>query len=220
MADPAPVPLIRPAVGATRAVVLVLHGGKADSFAPSSMWHLSALRMLPFARALHRELADQQVAVWSVRYRYRGWNAALASPVDDTRAALERVRAEHGDVPVVLLGHSMGGRAALRVGDDVSVRAVVALAPWLPPNEPVTVDGLVVHLAHGTVDRWTDPRGTRAWAERARPRAAALTHTDVQGAGHFMFSRIPTWYRIAREGVVVGLAAGLHQRDHCGGGTR
>ena len=35
-------------------------------------------------------------------------------------------------MPVVLLGHSMGGRTAVAVADDPSVVGVVALAPWLP----------------------------------------------------------------------------------------
>ncbi len=104
---------------------------------------------VPFARALHRELGPQGVAVWSVRYRYRGWNGSAASPVADARAALDGVRRTHGQVPVVLLGHSMGARTALRVADDPLVRGVTALAPWLPDGEPVDVDDVVVRLVHG-----------------------------------------------------------------------
>ncbi len=206
-------PVTRASGACTRAVVMVLHGGRADSCEPSRPWHLSAVRMVPFARALHSELGDQGVAVWSVRYRYRGWNGAAASPVDDARNALERVRAAHGDVPVVLLGHSMGARTALRVCDDPSVVGVVALAPWLPPGEPVRVRGRLVHLAHGTADRWTDPAGTHAWAERARSEASELVVTDVPQGGHFMLSDIVTWNRLARDGVVAGLRAALGALD-------
>ena len=165
---------MRAAAGRTRAVLLVLHGGRADGVERSRPWHLSALRLLPFARSLHRELGQQGVAVWSVRYRYRGWNGSAASPVADARAALDAVRLAHGQVPVVLLGHSMGARTALRVADDPLVCGVTALAPWLPEGEPVHVRDVVVRLVHGRDDRWTDPGATVRWAGRARPVAADL----------------------------------------------
>ncbi|MGR4852480.1 alpha/beta fold hydrolase [Streptomyces sp. LARHCF252] len=50
----------------------------------------------------------------------------------DARRALGELARRAGDVPVVLVGHSMGGRAALRAADAPQVRAVPALAPWCP----------------------------------------------------------------------------------------
>ena len=53
-------------------------------------------------------------SLWLLRYAVRGWNqrvAAPPSPVPDARWALDEVRSELGDVPVVLLGHSMGDPA-------------------------------------------------------------------------------------------------------------
>ncbi len=190
-------------------MVLVLHGGRADSLAPSRPWHLSAVRMAPFAWRLRRELGPQGVQVRSVRYRHRGWNGPLASPVADARAALTQVRADHGEVPVVLLGHSMGGRAALRVADDPSVRAVTALAPWLPDDEPVHVAGAVVHLVHGTLDRWTDPAATSRWAERATGTAALVRLHLLPRTGHFMLRRTRAWKILARDGVLDGLVHAL-----------
>ena len=38
----------------TRAVVVVLHGGKADSYERSEPRHLSSRRLDPFVHALHR----------------------------------------------------------------------------------------------------------------------------------------------------------------------
>ena len=110
-----------PATAATSAVVIVLPGGKADSFAPTAPRQLARLRMLPFARQLSRRGRRYGVQVWMLRYRYRGWNGAENSPVQDARWALDEVRRRHGDVPVVLVGHSMGGRTALRVAADPAV---------------------------------------------------------------------------------------------------
>src|SRR3954453_4781451 len=149
----APAVIAYPAAGATAAVVLVLPGGRADSFEPTSTRHLSAVRMRPFARSLSRRGRRRGLVVWLVRYRYRGWNGEEMSPVPDARWALQEVRRRHGDVPVVLVGHSMGGRTAMRVADDPSVRAVVALAPWLPDGEPVEhLAGRSVLIVHGTLD--------------------------------------------------------------------
>lgn len=188
---------VRESDGATRAVVLVLYGGKAVSRDPSQGHHLSAVRMQPFAFALHQVGKAHAAAVWTVRYRYRGWNGAEASPVVDARWALHEVRRVHGDVPVVLVGHSMGGRTALAVADDPLVSAVVALAPWLPPKEPVEgVRDRRVLIVHGTRDRWTDPAGSLAYARRAQPVARELTRIELVGAGHFMFRRSAVWHQL------------------------
>src|SRR5580704_5522667 len=120
----------RPAAGITRAVMLVLPGGQATSVKPASTRQLTALRMRPFAVGIHRAGRDAGLAVWLVRYRYRGWNGQQASPLADISWALDEARRRHGDVPVVLLGHSMGGRAAdgrRPVGaSSADVRAVAA----------------------------------------------------------------------------------------------
>jgi pimeloyl-ACP methyl ester carboxylesterase len=173
--------------------VLVLHGGKADSHERSEPSHLSSRRLNPFVRALHRQGAPEGIAVWKVRYRYRGWNGRDRSPAVDAQWALVQVRERHGDVPVVLLGHSMGGRAAVHVLGDPSVVGAVLLCPWLP-NEPI--DGAWqkhVVVAHGVVDRWTSPRETRAWARAAGPLAASMLYVRVRRTGHFMLRRAGLW---------------------------
>lgn len=152
--------------------------------------------MRPFARSLHRRGRAQGVAVWQLRYRYRGWNGDEMSPVPDARWALEEIRRRHGSVPVVLVGHSMGGRTALRVAGDESVRGVAALAPWLLDTEPTEqLAGRAVLIVHGGADKVTSPHTSRRYAERA----AAFTtvrYVALRGETHAMLPRAHTWHRM------------------------
>ena len=150
---------VRAASGSVRAVALVLPGGKADSLDPTSHGQLTAVRMRPFAAALHRRGAALGLEVRSLRYRVRGWNGPQMSPVEDARWALDEIRAAYGAVPVALVGHSMGGRAAMRVAGASEVVSVVGLAPWLPAEDPVRqLAGRRVLIAHGALDFVTSPR--------------------------------------------------------------
>jgi dienelactone hydrolase len=192
-----PAVTVHDARGTTKAVALVLPGGKADSFDPTDGRQLTALRMRPFARSLHRRGAARGLAVWLVRYRYRGWNGAEMSPVADTRWVLDEVRRRHGDVPIVLVGHSMGGRVALRVAGDESVASVVALAPWLPGAEPVQqLAGRDVLIAHGDLDKVTSPRASKRYAARAESVARRLVYVTVHGDVHAMLLRFARWHRL------------------------
>jgi alpha-beta hydrolase superfamily lysophospholipase len=190
----------RPAEGTTRGVVLVLPGGKAESQAAARPWHLSAVRLGFFAAAVHRAERGRGVAVWSLRYRVRGWNGADASPVADARWALDEIRAAHGEVPVVLIGHSMGGRTALRVVDDPAVCAVLGLAPWLPDGEPRRPLGdrrlLVVH---GTADRWTDPTLSREYVAAAAAEGTPAQWVPIPDVGHFMLRSRRRWRDITMD---------------------
>jgi pimeloyl-ACP methyl ester carboxylesterase len=89
--------------------VLILHGGRATGREPTAPTQLAVLRMIPFERAVRHATRGRDVAVSRPRFRVRGWNGAEASPVADVYAIIERL-----GVPVVLIGHSMGARAALR----------------------------------------------------------------------------------------------------------
>ncbi len=184
-------------VGETTAVVIVLHGGKADSFDASEATHLSSRRVNPFISAIHDQGKNHGVAVWKVRYRFRGWNGTEMSPTHDARWALEEVRERHGNVPVVLLGHSMGGRTATHVLGDPSVIGMVAFGPWLP-NEPIEgAAGKRIVIAHPTLDKWTSPQQSLAWATAARPLAASLTYIHVRRTGHFMLWNAGLWTDLA-----------------------
>jgi pimeloyl-ACP methyl ester carboxylesterase len=194
-------------------VVLVLYGGRVKGTAPSRPWHLSALRMRPFAADLHRAGRGAGITVATLRYRYRGWNGADASPLDDARWALDEVRRRFGHVPVVLVGHSMGGRAVLRVADDPSVRALVALAPWLPPGEPVAdLRGRSLLILHGARDRTTDPAASLAYAEQAQS-VTEVRRVLIRGSGHAMLRRAALWHGLTTYFCLGALADESDQSD-------
>ncbi|MFF3494687.1 alpha/beta hydrolase [Streptomyces sp. NPDC002795] len=179
-----------------RSAVLFLHGGRADGRSPSRPWHLAALRMRPFVRAVSSALADDPVLLAQVRYRVRGWNGPDADALHDTEQALQELTRLVGDVPVVLVGHSMGGRAALRAARAPQVKAVVALAPWCPEDEPVAhLRGKDVMVLHGDHDRVTDPQASVAFVRRARAAGARADVSLVPGGDHAMLRRSARWHR-------------------------
>lgn len=181
------------------AAVLVLHGGRARSTESGERKRLTYTRMLPFARML----ADHDLAVHMLRYRVRGWNAPARDALVDARWATEELARRHPDLPVVLLGHSMGGRAALGAADAANVTAVCALAPWLDDTDPVDqLAGRTVLIAHGDRERWTDPRASFDYAVRAKAAGVAICRFELPGAGHFMLSRVADWNAIVRRFVL------------------
>jgi alpha-beta hydrolase superfamily lysophospholipase len=187
------------AAAGVRGAVVVAHGGTEVSTAPVTPLDPAVLRMIPLALAIRHGLRGSGVVVSRPRYRVRGWNGELASPVQDLRAVIDEIVARFGAIPVVLIGHSMGARAAFRVAGHPAVSAVAGLAPWLPPTEPVDqLAGRRVLLAHGTADRITSPEETWAYAVRAGSvtRTAAI---EVVGGEHTMLRRAPLWHRLAVE---------------------
>ena len=188
--------------GPARAAVLILHGGRADSLAPSRPWHVSRLRMRPFVRSVLRSVPDPASCVAEVRYRVRGWNGSAADPLADVHRALAELTEMVGEVPVVLVGHSMGGRAALRAAAAPQVRSVVALAPWCPEGEPVAHlrDTRLVVL-HGDRDRITDAAASFALVRRAAGEGSTARAVRVAGGDHAMLRRARTWHRVTASAV-------------------
>ncbi|TLM84877.1 alpha/beta fold hydrolase [Pseudarthrobacter sp. NamE2] len=191
----------------TRGVALVLHGGKSYSREPVEARHLSPARMVPFARHLHRAGRKHGLAVWSLRNSVRGWNGPDMSPLQDARWALAQIAEQHPDVPVFLLGHSMGGLTAVCAADHPQVKAVVALAPWLSPETPVAnMAGKKVLIVHGTTDRWTSPSQSLAFARRASAVAEGMQYVALRGAGHFMLRKTRLWQTLATGFVLKSFA--------------
>ena len=190
--------------GFPEAVVLVLHGGREVSIDPVRGRQLAVLRMVPFAHRI-RQLGQGRVAVARLRYGARGWNArgGVPAPVRDAEWALSQLTDRFGPRPIGLVGHSMGGRTALRVGGHTGVRGVVGLAPWLPADEPVDqLAGRRVLLAHGTADRMTSPRGTAAFASRLEAAHVPVSLVDITGEGHPMLRRPALWHDLAAQFVL------------------
>lgn len=178
--------------GRPKAVILMLHGGKASSTQPVDDRSASWRRIAAMQRTVTPRAHEAGVSTWLLRYRERGWDGG--APVHDARWALDEVRREHGAIPVVLLGHSMGGRTAVHVADDPSVVGVVALAPWFSPEDPDrTLAGKHLRAAHGRSDKITLFAMTRAYVQRAEQSASSATLTSMGRVGHYMFRRISAW---------------------------
>lgn len=142
----------------TRGLVLLLHGGHESSDAPvrdgliSQGWGQTT----SIQRGIWERAAMHGLSTWALRHSVLGWNDDAGgdpAPVPEARRALEVSRDAFGGVPIVLVGHSMGGRTAVRVADDRSVVGVVGLAPWLPKEEPAhNLAQKHLRVAHAKLD--------------------------------------------------------------------
>jgi acetyl esterase/lipase len=208
--DPPPDLMVMAAKGETSAVALVLPGGSGDEAGPGDRYRPSVLRMLPFAWSLQRAGHRRGLAVALLRYRVAGWKSGGPGAVEDTRWALAQLQERFGPVPVVLVGHSMGGRTALAAAGEKTVVGVVALAPWIGTDLDVgDLRGRDVVLAHGDGDRITDPRATRAFAKRAQAAGIEVEFVQVPGDGHAMLKAFGTWQRLVRSRVMAMLEPAL-----------
>ncbi|WP_420312737.1 alpha/beta hydrolase [Streptomyces sp. YS-B37] len=179
--------------------MITLHGGPLAGHHPARPWQLAALRMRPVLRSSASAVSLDETLLGQVRYRCKGWNDGDAE--QDALRALSELGRLVGDVPVILVGHAMGGRAALRVAAHPQVRGVVALAPWLPAGEPVgQLVGRSVLLVQGHDGRSS---GVHIWdyAERARAAGARVGVVVVRGGGPWMMRRAGVWHRTVASAV-------------------
>ncbi|MCX5387376.1 alpha/beta fold hydrolase [Streptomyces sp. NBC_00083] len=177
-----------------RVAVITLHGGRADSYQASRPWHLAALRMRPVLRAAASAVRLDETVLGQVRYRHRGWNQE--DPLQDACHALGELGELAGPVPVVLIGHSMGGRAALRAAAHPNVSGVVALAPWLPADEPTEhLRGKRAVVLHGDRDTVTSADASVDYVRRARAAQARADIVLIRGSDHAMVRHSGLWHR-------------------------
>lgn len=182
-----------------KAGVLVLPGGRPKSESPSRPWQLANFRIELLARSLRRRLGAD-VDVRRVQYRLRGWNPRSLDALRDARVALDEMLDGVGDGPVVVVGHSMGGRVAAHLAAEGRIVAVAALAPWWPEDDGELIPpGCTLLTMHGSADTWTDPTASRAQTLRAVSRGVDAAWVDFPGAGHFLLRDYARWHRLTAE---------------------
>jgi pimeloyl-ACP methyl ester carboxylesterase len=188
-------------------IVVLVHGGASRAGKPSvSPTQLSVLRMIPIARRIARSRRGR-LAVVRLLNSHRGWDTRH-TPAMDVSWALARLDEEYDGRPVALVGHSLGGRAALLGGHGAHVRAVVALNPWLYPDDDPDLTGRQVLFVHGTDDRIAPMSHARAVARRVGRTAAAVEFVEVPGGKHAMLRGGRAFETAAAEFVTEALGSG------------
>jgi pimeloyl-ACP methyl ester carboxylesterase len=179
-------------------LVLLLHGGgsRRDTTAVSPT-QLSVLRMVPIAWRIARA-GRGRLAVVRLLNSVRGWDTRH-TPVDDVRWALDELSAQHGmTLPTCLVGHSLGGRAALMAGDAPEVRSVVALNPWVQTTDRVHLGERPALIVHGSDDRIADPRRSYALGKELA-RSGPVGYLRVTGGQHAMLRHRRVFERAASD---------------------
>jgi pimeloyl-ACP methyl ester carboxylesterase len=166
----------RPRARSVPGAVVLCHGISA-----------SRAHMDPMARAFARR------GMLVVSFDYGGHGRSQNRPVieelnvEDVRAAVVLARRLSGELPVALLGHSMGVTSAASVSlADPGVRSLVALGqrPFVSLDQPPTL-----LLADGAMDPFHPYPNLRAVAEEAagEPVAAGQTVVTASGAVRRLF---------------------------------
>lgn len=179
-------------------LVLVLHGGASRrGDMRVSPTQLSVLRMIPIARRIAR-VGNGRLAVFRLLNSTRGWDTSH-TPVDDVRWAMTRLRDRLGVVSTCLVGHSLGGRAALLAAGDTGVRSAVALAPWVYPTDAdIDVTGRQILIVHGAKDRIAKPASSLTVARTLR-RTATVGYVRIADGKHAMLHDHSTFDGLAAE---------------------
>lgn len=196
--------LSRPRVWRPRALALVLHGGQEQGRLPTTPVYPPYLRMLPFARDLEVR-SRGRVGAAVLRNRVRGWNGDERSPVPDGVWALQKLRASYPDLPIGVIGHSMGGRVCLELADRPEVSSIAALAPWIGERyDAQRFLGTPLLVAHGQRDLVTGPDVSRDLVDRIRAAGGEATYCEMAG-GHSMLWKAGRWHRLASQFTVSAL---------------
>jgi hypothetical protein len=187
-----------------RGIVVVLHGGDKREDPAVSPTQPSVLRMLPVAHAIRRA-AHGQLAIFRLLNAERGWGS-IEGRVSDAIWGLERARERVGaDLPISLVGHSLGGRAALMAAGAPMVRSAVALAPWVKEDDVVPgIEGRRLLFIHGDADRVASIEPARRLAALLATRTD-VTFVDVPGGTHAMIRHRRSFDGLAAQYVAMTL---------------
>jgi len=179
---------------------------------------LAVLRLIPVAWAVARQVPD--VAVYRLRFSVRGWNGDGSDVLADARWALGEIADRWPGLPVVLVGHSLGGRVALQMAGVDEVAGAVGVAPWVEPSDPVDgLAGVSLAIVHGASDRMIPQPSTRAWLARAAAAGAVINATLIEGGGHAMLRHWRRWHRLAAAGVRMVLSSSVQGHAADGAAT-
>lgn len=181
-------------------MVVFLHGGTPRSPRPTHPWQLSVLSVSLLARSCLRGISED-TAVCVVRFGRRGWNDAVEPhPVLDLAELLAAPpgiwlgRPGGARPEVTLVGHSMGGRAALWVAARHRVDRLVLLAPWLESSDPIPgPDTRQVVIVHGTGDAVTSPQRSADLAARLATTREVGRFVPLAGATHWLVDAWGRW---------------------------
>lgn len=213
LAEPRLVPIREPT--SPLGAVLVLHGGASrQGRPPVSPTQLSVIRMIPTARAAARA-GRGRLAVYRLLNSYRGWDTEH-TPVNDAIWALQQIAERYDglptELPVGLIGHSLGGRAALLAGTAPAVTSVVALNPWVYEQDAADLAGRQVLIVHGMSDRIAAPARSEAVARRIA-RTTDVGYLRIPEGKHAMLRHGGDFDRYAAEFTAARLAGDVDVSD-------
>ncbi len=174
-------------------LALFLPGGEVRSQARNYSWQPHILFVDLLARSCAKRI-DRRVAVGTLQWAVQGWNGPRPDPVADLAEVLAQVRQAHPSTQVALVGHSMGGRAALWGAAQNPVELVVLLAPWVERRDPLpgpTTRRIAV--AHGEWDRVTPPAASQRLVERLLAAGQPATYLPLPHVTHYLIDAWRTW---------------------------
>jgi predicted esterase len=153
--------------------------------------------MIPVASRIARE-AEGRLAVLRMLNSRRGWDPDH-TPVNDVQWALGEIAERFGaELPVCLVGHSLGGRAALFCAAEEPVRGVVALAPWVLGSDAIVgVPDTPIVIIHGDADVVASPSRSRRLAERLAAAGGTVAYVSVRRGIHAMLLRLDSFDGLA-----------------------
>ncbi|MFI9362080.1 alpha/beta hydrolase [Kitasatospora sp. NPDC053057] len=194
--------------GPVSGVALLLPGGFIRS--RRGPLRIAELGLRGLAAELTERGRPHGLAVHLLRYRYSGWNGADADTAVDTRWALDELDRRYPGAPVVLIGNSLGGRAAFWCAGHPNVAGIAGIAPWLPSGDRVEhLTGRRVLIVHGTADRSAASAAqSLEYALRARHVTPELARYEVPGGSHYLVRQSADVNALTTDFTLATLGAG------------
>jgi predicted esterase len=176
-------------------LVLLVPGGRMNGNSRCHWWTPPVLRCWILGAALTRARTRGSMSVYLLKHASTGWDGDGRDVLADLSWALAELSQRHPDAPIALVGHSMGGRTAARWAGQPGIAGLVALAPWLPADDPVEqLSNVRLTVIQGSADREIPPAETDVFLARAVTAGALVTRVRIQGGEHLMLLRMRSWH--------------------------